>query len=90
VVGAEPPITAGEVIGSISERDLLDALFSGSAALADPIERHMSAPLPIVGSGERVSAAVEALGQASALLVHVDGKPTGVLTRQDLLGYLIS
>ena len=88
VVGAEPPVTAGEVVGSVSEKDLLDALFAGTAALADPVERHMSAPLPIVGSGEAVSAAVEALGAAGAVLVHVDGKPAGVLTRQDLLGYL--
>jgi cystathionine beta-synthase len=48
----------------------------------------MSAPLPIVGSGEPVSAAIAALGDADALLVHVDGKPAGVITRQDLLGYL--
>jgi cystathionine beta-synthase len=88
VVGAEPPVTAGEVVGAISERDLLDALFAGTAALADPIEAHMSQPLPIVGSGEPVAAAVDALGGAGAVLVHVDGKPAGVLTRQDLLGYL--
>ena len=42
----------------------------------------MSAPLPIIGSGEPVSAAVAALGEADALLVHVDGK-AGVVTRQD-------
>ncbi|MCW2540834.1 MAG: cbs [Frankiales bacterium] len=89
VVKAEPPVTAGEVVGSVSEKALLDALFSGSASLADPVERHMSPSLPIIGSGEPISAAIEALGQADALLVHVDGKPTGVLTRQDLLGHLV-
>jgi cystathionine beta-synthase len=88
VVRAEPPVTAGEVVGSVSERALLDALFAGTATLADAIEPHMSAPLPIIGSGEPVSAAVSALGGADALLVHVDGKPAGVLTRQDLLGHL--
>jgi cystathionine beta-synthase len=88
VVRAEPPVTAGEVVGSVSERALLDALFAGSAALADAVERHMSPPLPIIGSGEPVSAAVHALSDADALLVHVDGKPAGVLTRQDLLGHL--
>jgi cystathionine beta-synthase len=88
VVKAEPPVTAGEVVGSVSEKALLDALFGGKASLADALERHMSAPLPIVGSGEPVSAAVNALGGADALLVHVDGKPAGVLTRQDLLGHL--
>jgi cystathionine beta-synthase len=88
VVRAEPPVTAGEVVGSIAERTLLDALFTGHASLADPIEGHMSDPLPIIGSGEPVSAAIAALGAADALLVHIDGKPAGVLTRQDLLGHL--
>ncbi|WP_375477101.1 cystathionine beta-synthase [uncultured Jatrophihabitans sp.] len=90
VVRAEPPVTAGEVVGSVSERALLEALFAGSASLADALEPHMSEPLPIIGSGEPVSAAVAALGSADALLVHVDGKPAGVLTRQDLLGHLAS
>jgi cystathionine beta-synthase len=88
VVRAEPPITAGEVVGSVSEKALLDALFAGTAGLADAIERHMSPALPIIGSGEPVTEAVRALGNADALLVHVDGKPAGVITRQDLLGYL--
>jgi cystathionine beta-synthase len=88
VVRAEPPVTAGEVVGSVSERALLDALFSGSASLADAVEPHMSPALPIIGSGEPVAAATAALGKADALLVHVDGKPAGVLTRQDLLGHL--
>jgi cystathionine beta-synthase len=88
VVRAEPPVTAGEVVGAVDEKVLLDALFAGRATLADRVERHMSAPLPIIGSGEPVSAAVAALGSADALLVHVDGKPTGVVTRQDVLGHL--
>ena len=88
VVKAEPPITAGEVVGSVSERTLLDKLFAGEASLADALEPHMSPALPIIGSGEPVSQAVAALEQADALLVHVDGKPAGVLTRQDLLGHL--
>jgi cystathionine beta-synthase len=88
VVRAEPPITAGEVVGSVSEKALLDALFNGDASLADAVEPHMSPPLPIVGSGEPVSAAIAALTEDGALLVHVDGKPAGVITRQDLLGHL--
>ena len=88
IVKAEPPVTAGEVVGSVSERDLLEALFAGSASLADSVEPHMSPKLPIMGSGEPVSAAVAALERADALLVHIDGKPAGVITRQDLLGHL--
>jgi cystathionine beta-synthase len=88
VVNAEPPVTSGEVVGSVSEKALMDALFAGSASLADALEPHMSPPLPIVGSGEPVSMAVAALETADALLVYVDGKPAGVVTRQDVLGHL--
>ena len=86
VVNAEPPVMAGEVAGSVSERDLLEAIFTGKAALADPVERHMSAPLPLVGAGEPVEAARKALESADAVMVVADGKPVGVLTRHDLLG----
>ena len=48
----------------------------------------MSAPLPMVGSGERVSRAVEALEKAGAAVVLVDGRPAGLITRQDLLTFL--
>ncbi len=88
VVRAEPPIVAAEVAGSVSERKLLDALFSGHARLADQVEQHMDAPLPTVGTNEPVGTAVARLGKADALLVQEDGKPVGVVTRQDLLAYL--
>jgi cystathionine beta-synthase len=90
VVRAEPPIMAAEVAGSVSERDLLDLLYAGSARLVDRVEDHMAAPLPTVGAGEPVAAAVEQLHDADAILVQDDGKPVGVLTRQDLLGFLAS
>jgi cystathionine beta-synthase len=90
VVKTEPPVMAAEVVGSVVERDLLDALFDGRARLADPLERHMSAPLPILGAGEPVTAAVTALHDADAAVVLDDGKPRGIITRQDLLGFLAS
>jgi cystathionine beta-synthase len=88
VVRTEPPVMAAEVAGSVVERDLLDALFSGRAHLADRVEDHMSPPIPGIGAGEPVAAAVAALENGDALMVLEDGKPTGVLTRQDLLGFL--
>jgi cystathionine beta-synthase len=88
VVRAEPPIVAAEVAGSVSERTLLDALFTGAAHLTDRVEDHMSPPLPTIGSTESAHAAVELLESADAVLVHEDGKPVGVLTRQDLLAFL--
>jgi len=88
VVKAEPPVMAGEVAGSVNERDLLEAVFTGKASLADPVERHMAAPLPLVGSGEPVEEARVALSAADAVMVVDDGKPIGVLTRHDLLGFV--
>ena len=88
VVRAEPPIVAAEVAGSVSERKLLDALFSGHAKLIDRVEKHMDDPLPTLGANEPVSEAVAKLESADALLVQEDGKPIGVVTRQDLLSYL--
>ena len=88
VVRAEPPIVAAEVAGSVSERALLDALFAGNAKLRDSVEEHMDPPLPTVGSNEPVSEAVHRLEKADALLIQEDGKPVGVVTRQDLLAYL--
>jgi cystathionine beta-synthase len=90
VVKEEPPVMAAEVVGSVVERELLDALFHGEARLADPLERHMSDPLPMIGAGEPVAAAVAALHDADAAVVLDDGKPRGIITRQDLLGFLAS
>ena len=88
VVRAEPPVMAAEVVGSVVERDLLDALFSGAAKLSDTVDAHMSAALPIVGAGESVQSATSALQSSDGVIVIDDGRPVGVLTRQDLLGYL--
>ncbi len=88
VVRAEPPVVAAEVAGAVSERALLDALYSGEARLNDLVEKHMGGPFPTIGATEPVASAVEALQGADALLVQEDGKPIGVLTRQDLLAFL--
>ncbi len=88
VLKAEPPVVTGEVAGSIAEKALLDALFTGQAHLHDTIERHMADPLPMIGGGQPVSEAVTLLENADAAMVLVDGKPAGVLTRQDLLAHL--
>ena len=85
VVRAEPPVMAAEVVGSVSERGLLGALFSRRARPADRVSAAMEASLPMVGATEPVAKAVEVLVDGDALLVLDDGKPVGVLTRQDLL-----
>ncbi|MCW2673932.1 MAG: cystathionine beta-synthase [Frankiales bacterium] len=88
VVRAEPPVMTAEIVGAVHDRDLLDALFNGRAQLADPLSQHMGAPLPMVGAGEPVHAAMVALEKADAAVVVADGRPTGVITRQDVLAFL--
>ncbi|MGZ4473503.1 MAG: CBS domain-containing protein [Nocardioidaceae bacterium] len=43
-----------------------------------------------MGSNKPVSEAVALLEGADALLVHENGKPVGVVTRQDLLSFIAS
>ncbi|WP_330239102.1 cystathionine beta-synthase [Streptomyces sp. NBC_00525] len=86
-----PDVMAAEIIGSVVERELLNALFAQRASLSDPLEKHMSPPLPQVGSGEPVEDLMAVLGgngAADAAIVLVEGKPKGVVSRQDLLAYL--
>jgi cystathionine beta-synthase len=88
VVNAEPPVMAAEVAGAVVERDLLEALFTGQAQLSDRVELHMSPPLPTIGAGEPVSTMMSALSGADGAMVLLDGKPAGVVTRHDVLGFL--
>jgi cystathionine beta-synthase len=83
-----PDVMAAEVIGSVVERELLDALFAQRATLDDALEGHMSPPLPQVGSGEPIADLMAALQRADAAIVLVEGKPSGVISRQDLLSFL--
>jgi cystathionine beta-synthase len=88
VLSAEPPVVMGEVVGSIDEKSLVDAVFSGRAQLTDPLGEFVGAPLGLIGMNESVANARTALTTADALLVVNDGKPAAVLTRSDLRTYL--
>ena len=88
VVSHEPPVMNAEVVGSVDELALLEAIFSGRATRDTAIAEHLSPALPSVGAGEPVSVAVGALEKANAVVVLDDGKPAGIVTRSDVLGYL--
>ena len=79
VVGAEPPVMAGEVAGSVSERELLSAVFEGRAKLADAVSQHMSPPLPH-HRGRRVG---QRGRQGAARLGRADGGGGGQTGRGD-------
>jgi cystathionine beta-synthase len=88
VVKAELPLAIAEVMGAVHERDLMDLVFRDKAGLSSPVGEAMGPPLPTVGSGEPVEAAVESLEGGPAVLVVDAGHPVGILTRSDLLDFL--
>ncbi len=88
ILGAEPPVMMGEVVGAVNEKELLDAVFRRDVHMNDAISSVSSNRMPLIGAGDSVSAAREAFADCDALLVTQDGKPYAVLTRPDLLTFL--
>jgi cystathionine beta-synthase len=88
VVKHEPPLVLAEVVGSVTERDLMDRAFADPSVLDRPVGEVMGAPLPTAGAGEPVSVAVERLETAAAVLVLDRGHPIGIVTRTDVLASL--
>lgn len=95
VIGAEPPVVLGEVLGSVDARTLLRALATGAVTSADPITAVMAPGLPLVGAHESLEAAHERFAERGpggqhpdTLLVIDGGNPIGLLTRTDLIAAL--
>ncbi|MBV9283667.1 MAG: cystathionine beta-synthase [Acidimicrobiia bacterium] len=88
VLKAELPLAVAEVSGAVHERDLMERAFADHSILDRPVAEVMGPPLPAVGSGEPVEAAVERLDEAAAVLVVDAGHPVGILTRSDVLSFL--
>jgi cystathionine beta-synthase len=74
------------VVGSISERGLLRHVIEDPALLSAKVVDMMSSPFPAVAASDLIEEAVGLLaGNREALLVTIDGRPSGILTRADLL-----
>jgi len=78
-----------DVVGSLQERGLLDLVFRNPDALNDDVATAMQPPLATIEADESVDEVFTALtGGSPAVVVASRGKPTGMLTRSDLLEYL--
>ena len=78
-----------DVVGSLQERGLLDLVFRNPDALNEDVASAMQPPLAAVEAEESVDEVFAALsGGSPAVVVATGGKPTGMLTRSDLLEYL--
>jgi cystathionine beta-synthase len=89
VVKAEPPLAAAEVVGSVQDRELLEAAFHDPALLSKPVEKVMGPPLPTVGSGASLELTVARMDRSGAVLVLDAGHPVGIITRSDVLGAML-
>jgi cystathionine beta-synthase len=78
-----------DVVGSLQERGLLDLIFRNPDSLNEEVAAAMQPPLAAVEARESVDEVFSAMtGGSPAVVVATDGKPTGMLTRSDLLEYL--
>jgi cystathionine beta-synthase len=83
VVSAHDPQT---VVGSVSERGLLRHAMDDPALLGAEIIEVMEPPFPAVAADDGVREAVDLLAdRREAVLVNLDGRAAGILTRTDLL-----
>jgi cystathionine beta-synthase len=89
VVRNEPADSLADVIGSLQERGLLDRVFRNPDSLNEDVASAMDPPLAAVDVGESVDQVFTDLtGGSAAVVVARAGRPTGMLTRADLLEYL--
>jgi cystathionine beta-synthase len=89
VVRHEPAESLTDIVGSLQERGLLDRIFRNPDALNEEVAAAMQPPLAAVDAGETVDTVFSALTNGSpAVVVANGGRPTGMLTRSDLLEYL--
>ena len=88
VVKAEPPLALAEVVGSVSDRQLLEHTIRHPEAFDQTVGSVMGPPMETVGHSETVEGIAARLEAGSAVLVLDGGHPVGILTRSDLLAFL--
>jgi cystathionine beta-synthase len=89
VVRSEPVDSLADIVGSLQERELLERVFRNPDALNEDVAVAMQPPLRAVDAGASVNEVYEGLsGGSGAVVVASEGRPTGILTRSDLLEFL--
>jgi cystathionine beta-synthase len=76
------------LVGSISEKGLLDRAYRDPSVVDRTVGEVMDPPLPLVEATASLDEAFALLSGASALVVVRGGRPVGVTTKLDLLEYL--
>ena len=78
-----------DIVGSLQERELLERVFRNADALNEDVAVAMQPPLRAVDADASVNEVYAGLsGGSGAVVVASAGRPTGILTRSDLLEFL--
>ncbi|MGQ0538531.1 MAG: pyridoxal-phosphate dependent enzyme [Gemmatimonadaceae bacterium] len=86
------PVMDGPVcVGSVTESALSARALDDAKTLDGPVSDVMDAPLPVLDPEMPVDAATKVLSKANpAVLIQSAGRVHGIVTRSDLLAYLMS
>ena len=89
IAKSETPDDIVEIVGSIHERSLLDRVFRDRDAIDREVLEVMDPPLPVIQATSGVEEMVVDLAKGAEAIVVAEGsRPSGVLTRADLLEFL--
>lgn len=83
-----PVIDDGVCVGSVNERDLMDAAVRDPDVLEVELDKVMEGSLPILDADLDVDHAIAQLKQHPAVLIKEDGDVVGIATKYDLVEYL--
>ena len=84
-----PVMRAGEMVGSINDVGVMQAVFDQSDLLHKPVSDVMGRPFPALEQFAEIEKAYKLLTLANPAIVVMDeGEPVGVVTRQDIISFL--
>jgi cystathionine beta-synthase len=86
-----PVMDGGNCVGSVSEGALATKGLEDVKLLERPVSTVMDSAFPVVDAGTQIDAIVKVLTKANpAVLVRVDGEIRGIVTRGDMLQFLMA
>ncbi len=84
-----PVMRGHEVIGSINDVAVMQAVFDRADIIHQPVSEVMGRPFPALEQSEEIDRAYKLLTLANpAIVVTDDAEPIGVVTRQDVITFL--
>jgi cystathionine beta-synthase len=84
-----PVMRGNDIAGSVNDVAVMQAVFDRSDLLHKPVSEVMGRPFPSLDTEAQIDRAYKLLTLANSAIVVIDnGRPIGVVTRQDIISYL--